>query len=274
MKCKDVQLEIALDSSEEFLIRSGIRTHLDGCPLCRVALDEHRQLALDLQMSVRPKLDLSSDRLIRNAIKQELRNGKSRASWLSTGFGEWTQMRLMPLAIGTVSSLLIGLGVLSFLFSTLNNPVTMKANDVDSVYGDSRTMVAAGKRPISDANAIFPADYARNRLAVANESPSINPQGSLVSLTGSSKLDRATTDGVVVVAEVFSDGLARVQEVVSPNSSSRELEDLERALDAELGDAPFVPASLDGRSNSVRVVLRFQHVNVNVNSRTVTRRKR
>lgn len=272
MKCKDVQLEIALDSSEEFLIRSGIRTHLDGCPLCRVALDEHRDLARDLQMTVRPKMSLSSDRLIRSAIKQELRNGKSTASWLSTGFGEWTQMRLMPLAIGTVSSLLIGLGVLSFLFSTLNNPVTMKANDVNSVYGDSKTMIATGKRPVNDVNAIFPADYARNRLAVANESPSLNPQGSLVSLTNINKFDRTSSDGVVVIAEVFSDGLARLQQVVSPSSTRSELEELERALDAELGDAPFVPASLDGRADSVRVVLRFEHVDVN--TRTVPRRKR
>lgn len=271
MKCQDVQIEIALDRSGD-LNRSVYREHLDGCPLCRVALDEHRQMMSDLKVAARPKLNLQNDRLIRSAIAQELAGGKTKSSWLSTGFGEWTQMRLMPFAAGTLATLVIGLGVLSFLFSSLNNPITMQANDAKRVYGDSRVMMANGKPATGDEGSIFAADYARNRLAFANESPSINPQGSLVSLTGSNKFDRKTSDGVVVVAEVFSDGLARIQEVVSPASTKKELDDLERALDAELGDAPFVPASLDGRADSVKVILRFEHVDVN--TRTTTRRKR
>ena len=264
MNCQDVQSQIALENGEENLVRMGIRAHLDECPLCRVGLYEHRDLKSQLKLLVRPKLSLVNDRAIRSSISHELRTGKVRTKWLSTGFGEWAQMRLMPFAAGTVATLIVGLGVLSFLFSTFNDPIVQQSDRTSNVYRDTKLMIAEGRAPEINGDAIFPADYARNRLAVANDSPSLNPQGSLVSLTGSTKLDRATSDGVVVVAEVFSDGLAKIQEVVSPGGTSREIEDLEKAMDAELGDAPFVPASLDGRSNSVRVVLRFEHVDVHI----------
>ena len=79
-------------------------------------------------------------------------------------------------------------------------------------------------------------------------------------------------EGVVVVADVFSNGLAQIQEIIDPSRNSKAIMDLEKALDADLRNAPFVPASLDGRSESVRVVLRFESVNVSTKDRPRNRR--
>ncbi|MEP6946446.1 MAG: hypothetical protein ABJA02_11055 [Acidobacteriota bacterium] len=68
---------------------------------------------------------------------------------------------------------------------------------------------------------------------------------------------------VVVVADVFSNGLARIAEVVEPSQNDRAVDELQRALDSDLSDTPFVPASMDNRPNNVRVVLKFQTVEVN-----------
>jgi len=65
-----------------------------------------------------------------------------------------------------------------------------------------------------------------------------------------------------VVAEVFGNGLARVDEVVEPSHDRRAVEQLQKALQSDPAYAPFVPAKLDRRSDSVRVVLRIQSVDV------------
>jgi hypothetical protein len=73
-------------------------------------------------------------------------------------------------------------------------------------------------------------------------------------------------DEVVVVADILSNGMARIAEVVEPSNKDRAVNELERALDSDPANAPFVPAILDNRSDNVRVVLKFQTVNVSMNT--------
>ena len=109
---------------------------------------------------------------------------------------------------------------------------------------------------------ISPGDYATSRMSVSGESPSINPQGALVALTKSLVRGEMHDDEVVVVADVFGDGLARIEEVVEPSRDRRMIEDLRKALQSDPAYAPFVPASMDKRSQNIRVVLKIQSVNV------------
>lgn len=118
---------------------------------------------------------------------------------------------------------------------------------------------------------ILPADYATTRLSIAAESPSVNPQGALVALTKSLVRGEMKDEEVVVVAEVFGNGLARIAEVVEPSDNSRTIDDLERALESDPVYAPFVPASFDKRSDRMRVVLKIQNVNVHTNYRAPRR---
>jgi hypothetical protein len=69
-------------------------------------------------------------------------------------------------------------------------------------------------------------------------------------------------DEVTVVADVFSNGLAQVAEVVEPSHDRRAIEELQKALQSDPSFAPFVPADVDKRSGTVRVVLKIQNVNV------------
>jgi hypothetical protein len=64
---------------------------------------------------------------------------------------------------------------------------------------------------------------------------------------------------MIVVADVFSNGAASLADVVQPPRNKRMLDDFESALRQ---DAAFVPASLDGRPDTMRVVFAVQKVDV------------
>jgi hypothetical protein len=99
-------------------------------------------------------------------------------------------------------------------------------------------------------------------MAVAGESPSVNPQGALVALTRSLVRGEMKDDEVTVVADVFGNGLAHIAEVVEPSHDRNAVAELQKALQSDPAFAPFVSADLDQRSDPVRVVLKIQNVNV------------
>jgi hypothetical protein len=139
-----------------------------------------------------------------------------------------------------------------------NGPFTGPANS-----GDPTVLLASNKHTFDDdLSPISQYDYAQERLAFSSESPSINPQGALIALTRSLVRGHMKDDEVVVVADVFGNGLAQIAEVVEPSRDRRAVGELEKALDSDPSYAPFVPASLENRPDNVRVVLKFQSVNV------------
>ena len=64
---------------------------------------------------------------------------------------------------------------------------------------------------------------------------------------------------MIVVANVFSNGAASLADVVQPPRDKRMLDEFESALRR---DAAFVPASLDRRPDTMRVVFAVQKVDV------------
>ena len=120
-----------------------------------------------------------------------------------------------------------------------------------------------------DIDRVEPAElaYAGPRRSVSSESPSVNPQGALVALTNSLVRGEMNDDEVVVVAEVFGNGLAKIDEVVEPSKNRHAVGELEKALKSDPDFAPFVPADMDQRPDSVRVVLKIQSVNVSTRVR-------
>ena len=277
MKCNELQADLALygDSILSPEIASAIEKHFETCPVCRAKNAANLELRTELRLIERVQIPDAVSRSLHSAISTELRSGRRPTSWFSTDMGEWLQMRLMPYAVGVLATVVIGLSVVSFMFTNARNASGVAANPVRN-NGESGIMLASNSDPFSSQpsdDMIYPAEYARTRLAVSGESPSLNPQGSLVSLTRSIVNDDLKDDGVVVIADVFSNGLAQIREIVDPSNSTRKLAELEKALDADIGDAPFVPASLDQRSDSVRVVLRFQSVNVSIRENPKKRRE-
>ena len=64
---------------------------------------------------------------------------------------------------------------------------------------------------------------------------------------------------MIVVADVYSNGTASLAEVVEPPRNRRMVEDLQDALRK---NPAFVPASLDRRPQTMRVVFVLQKMNV------------
>ena len=278
MECRDLQTELAFYGEIELPdeVGTNVEGHLVACPLCRERVSANREIrrglaALRKEM---PSVELADS--IRFRLREELRNGPERESWFATDVGVWFQHRLMPYAVGAMVTLLVGFVTLNSLLLGLRADVgnTLAATSVRNAT--ESVMLATSRNPYAENDAdapILAAEYALLRRDVSTESPSLNPHGSLISLSGS-LVNRSDggSEGVVVVADVLSNGIARIREVVDPVRNRRVLRDLEKAFEAELGDTPFVPARMDNRSESVRIVLMFQSVDVPNNSRRSARR--
>ena len=273
MKCSDLQFNLSL-YADGMLGESDAETisnHLDHCPLCRQVYSEMREIRANLRQMRRPEIPIKAVESIKAAVHRETRAGHLVP--VSPGMRDWLQLRLMPYSVGAVASVVIGLSFLSLLFSgsLRNGPFSDAAAN-----GDPAVLLASNRHTYNDdvsQSPILQSDYARERLAFASESPSINPQGALIALTRSLVHGGMKNDEMVVVADVFSNGLAQIAEVVEPSRDRRAVGELEKALDSDPSYAPFVPATLENRPDSVRVVLKFQSVNVST-SGTRDRQKR
>jgi len=107
--------------------------------------------------------------------------------------------------------------------------------------------------------------YAAERSDVAQESPSLNPNGALVAMTSAMARSGGKNREIVLVADVFSDGIARINEVVQPSPDEKTMRALEKAMEQVPDTSPaFVPATLDNRSNVVQIVLKIHEVDVSM----------
>ena len=277
MKCEDLQLNLStyLDDILTEEERATVDEHLVRCPLCRQKLADFQVLRNNLRSLPRPAL--SNDLLIsmRNRVAQEV-GTPERKPWFATtdDFTGWLQMRVMPYSVGTAASLILGLLLLWTLLSSASIPkenialAKLESPGKPTVLltnSNSHGYIAGND---FDLNA---ADYATARLTVSGGSPSLNPQGALVALTRSIVRGNMKDDEVVIVADVFGDGLARIAEVVEPSSDLQAVRELEKALKDDPNYAPFVPASFDGRSETVRVIFKINRVDIKTNTKPKTR---
>ena len=267
MKCSESNLSLYVDGVLDDSETASIQQHLEACPLCRQKYSEYREISSNLRQMGRPEISIA----LKNSIKQNVcaETRDSQTTWLpfSPDVREWLQMRVMPYGVGVFASFLIGVTFLTMMFSRMLQPDVPMARG-----GDTSVMLAGNRNPYGgfDPAEISPVDYAQTRLGFASESPSINPRGALIALTKSLVRGGMKDDEVVVVAEVFGNGLARIDEVVEPSRDRQAVSELEKALDSDPAYAPFVPNTMENRPESVRVVLKFQSVDV---STTLKRRK-
>lgn len=262
MKCSDIQSNLALytDGFQNEDETGALKAHLDSCPLCRQQFAEFRDIAANLRKMRRPEISAELRNSIKQNVRSEIRN--SRVSWLpfSRDIREWLMMRFMPYSVGLCTSLAVALTFLTMMFSGMLKPGNVPASDSRS----GSMLLASNRDPYNASDVeISPSEYAKTRLGFGGESPSINPHGALIALTKSLVRGGMKDDEVVVVADVFGNGLAQIAEVVEPSRDRRAVSELEKALDSDPSYAPFIPASLENRPESMRVILKFQSVNVN-----------
>lgn len=266
MKCENLQFNLSLypDDILTPTEREQLEAHLAQCPLCRQKLDDFRSLRSGLLQISRVEMPENLILSVKNAMRAELaENPKPLSRHFSTPFVEFLQMRVMPYAFGTVASLFFGFSLLWILLSGMNAKVESPNYARTESFNQPPIFIADARMPNpSDKTEISPLDLVAQRLSVSGESPSVNPQGALIDLTRSLVRGKIKNNEMVVVADVFGNGLANIEEIVVPLDNEQAIFELEKALGKNSSDAPFVPAFLDKRADSVRVVLKIQRVDV------------
>lgn len=266
MKCRDLQFDLALYaddalSSDE---TSAIDDHLQSCPLCRQKLAEIHDLRSSLRSLRLPLMPKSRLDSLKAVVMAELSpNVVSPGFQLIEPPRRWLDAWLMPYAVGSVASLVLGISMLWLILSP---------------SGGIEFELAANRQPTTRPSSVLlsefdptapeltPAQYVNSRIGITGESPSVNPHGALVALTRSMVRGNMQDDEVVVVADVFGNGLARIAEVIEPSDNKQAIEDLKKAFQDDSDFAPFVPAEMDRRSDNMRVILKIQTVDVYTNS--------
>ncbi len=268
MKCSEskfnisLELDKMLDASDSAILRD----HLNSCSVCSAELQKQTVLRTDLH-----SLKAAS---IPSALFNELRSaGKSAAAERSgremfaydlgkpLGFRTW----LMPTFVASAATLILGFALISSILSGYENIGSFEVASNSENYSTTPVFIP-GNSPLERTFQLDRAvrEFALSRAAVAQESPSINPKGTLVSSATDALSKNGRNGEITVVADVFSNGVAKIAEVLDSSGDQRSVEELQRALSSDPQFAPFVPAEMDNRSGTMRVVLRIQNVEVNI----------
>lgn len=223
MKCEEVKNKLAVLEDEDSRAGRPLVEHAERCDHCRRALLEYRELRAMLGEMRGPVYSGAEDR-----VKRAVRGRIATATAPST---DWHRAALAPFAAGLSAALLLfvlGISIITAVDERVAQDGTFSESDV-----------------------------------VVNQPATINPQGALINLPDAYAATERNDLEVVVVADVFGDGLAQIAEVVEPSPRPDAIRELERALKVNPDYAPpFLPAEIDHRSDSVRVVLKIQTVHI------------
>jgi hypothetical protein len=257
MNCQETTrlLSQFIDDVLSLPVRVSVDEHLDQCPVCRAHAAELRAISRSLRQLSRPVPPVELATSITDALKIE---AGARRLYPVQSFRErlilWIEPRLMPYGIGSFASIVLFVAMFTALtphFIALQRV----ARQSDAVF-----------RPNPHYNLnepVTPEMFSARRAPFAEQSPSLNPGGALATLTGTYAHPNANAnqeaDDMVVVADVFSNGAASLAGVVQPPRDHQMLADFEVALRRS---AAFVPASLDRRPDTMRVVFTVQKVDV------------
>jgi anti-sigma factor RsiW len=262
MSCNEIQKSLSLyvDDGLRPDQRDACYRHLEICPVCRAQLLELRSIRGNLAMLAlpAPPSDLIS------SINRSLRAEAARQKVLSeTTFGDvvraWLQPVMMRYAFSSLASVIIFAGVFSAL-----RPHMVALHEA-AVAFDQASITIQLADPLRSGyditKPISPESYAALRTPFNAESPSLNPGGALATLTSEPTRGNRheDDDNMMVVADVFTNGSASIADVMHAPRDRRMLADFEKALRQ---NAAFVPAALDRRAETMRVVFSIQRVDV------------
>jgi hypothetical protein len=251
MLCTEVQENLA---EENFT--PEVNAHLAVCDGCRKAYSRMGEILDGLASLRKPVIPAGLEFAIVDAVRAENAQARNRLIPVSTSTRDWLKFNIFPYAAGAFASLFVCL----LLLYSLNRPFTGHTSAPER----SETFFIPGAPIAVDPYALTAEEYAKGRILFAGESPSINPQGSIAALSRSPVRGEIKDDELVVVADVYGNGLAKIATIVERPRNPGTLAAFERAIESGISEAPFVPAEIENRPEIVRVVFRYQQVNVNV----------
>ncbi len=238
--------------------------HLDSCPLCRQRVIDLLEIRNNLRAAARPEFPAAALRSLRRNIASKLVSATSAPLFQLVGDKRrWLDVWLMPYAVGSLTTLILGFTMLWVIVTAEIQPQAYSASRNASGSNTSILVPYVAQDLNRLERDLTPLEYASSRAGISEESPSINPNGSLVELTRSLVQNEVRDEEVTVVADVYGNGAAEITEVVEPSSDRRAIGELQKALNSETSASAFVPASFDRRSDTIRVVLKIQSVVVN-----------
>jgi hypothetical protein len=265
MKCLEAQKSFTpyLDGELTREVSSALSEHVGVCPVCRHQLEETRSLVRGLSLMTRPALPAGLSATIRDAlvIERAARNAAPRLTPVER-VTLWLRVRLMPYSVGVVYSVVLFIAV----FGGLRQQLIVLRNlaEAQQLENGQTPRWADGRAGYDVTRPLSPDLAAAARAAFGPESPTLNPRGALAALTVAPPSDgNPDDDDMIVVADVYSNGTASLAEVVEPPRNRQMVEDLQDALRKS---PAFVPASLDRRPQTMRVVFVLQKMNVGENS--------
>jgi hypothetical protein len=260
MTCRDSQRAFTpyLDGELSREARVAVEEHLGVCPVCRHQLDRERALVRELSLVSRPAVPSDLLASINSALVVERAARRARPPLpFAERFARWLEPHVMPYAVGAFYSVILFAAVFGALRSQLQTLRDLaEAQRLEAALPNN---VAWGGGTLDLRRPLSPAVYAASRSPFAAESPTLNPRGALAALAWSPSTGRPEDDDMIVVADVYGNGSASLAEVVEPPRNRRTIEDLQDALRK---NPAFVPASLDRRPQTMRVVFVLQKMNV------------
>ena len=214
----------------------ALDAHLDVCPFCRGRLEEERALVRGLSSLTRPAPPADLVASVNYALAIEYAARRARPSVpLHEAVARWIEPRLMPYAVGLLASVL--------LFFTLTTALRTQFRLLHEL--------ARAARETPDEHSVTWMQSGDFDL------PSLNPRGDLFQVMTAPAV--TGDDDITIVADVFSNGSASVAEVMQP---PRNPQMIARVQDALRRTPAFVPASVDRRPQTMRVVLSLSKVSV------------
>jgi hypothetical protein len=236
-------------------LRVSVDEHMDHCPVCRAHVAEFRSVSRSLRQLARPvaPIDLASSINAALMIEAAAQRQSPRRTWAER-LSLWLEPRLMPYGIGSFASVV--------LFAAMFIGLSPHFMALQHASQQLSTVLVFRPSPGYDLNQpVSSEDFSNLRAPFAAQSPSLNPGGALAALTSSYTQPHQNQEGddMIVVADVFSNGSASLADVVQAPRDRQMLADFEVALRRS---AAFVPASLDRRPDTMRVVFTVQKVDV------------
>jgi len=261
MLCEETRqsLSLYIDDCVSLPARVAIEEHLERCPVCRAEAVQLRSLkrSLSLLTPPSPPVDLAltiSNALATEAAAQQQQPNPSLGHRIARFIEPW----VMPYSAGSFASVLM-----FFLMFIALRPHFVALREAAAQQRGGVLMIQTLDGGFDLYKPVTPEGLAAERGSVTVESPTLNPGGALAALTisyaGARANLRGDADDMIVVANVFSNGAASLADVVQPPRDKRMLDQFESALRQ---DAAFVPASLDRRPDTMRVVFAVQKVDV------------
>jgi len=262
MTCEESQKSFSpyLDGALAREAGDALEEHFGACPVCRHRFEGTRAVVRDLSLVAPPLPPAGLAAAINEALAIErAARGANPPVPLYERVARWVSPRVMPYAVGALYSMILFIAV----FGALRQQLRILSNLAEEQAlenGQYSVTWIDGRGGFDVTRPLSPDLSVAARAPFTSESPTLNPRGALAALTLSPpSARRPDDDDMIVVADVYSNGSASLAEVVAPPRNRHAVDELQDALRQ---NPAFVPASLDRRPQTMRVVFVLQKMNV------------